>query len=85
MAGYLSTLLAGVSLSLRQPLQAFCDVETTHDDHLVTKRGEYISVLRINGLRRMCTRQEIAELAEQQRIELQGVLEEKGHALVGWY
>ncbi|ARW12126.1 ATP-binding protein [Acetobacter ascendens] len=85
MAGYISTLLAGLSLLLRQPLQSFCDVETTHDDHLVTKRGEYISVLRINGLRRMCTRQEIAELAEQQRIELQGVLEEKGHALVGWY
>lgn len=85
MGGILSGLLASISLGLRQPLTSFCDVESTHGDHLVTKRGEYVSVLRINGLRRMCTRQEVEALAEQQRIELQGLLEERGHAIVGWY
>ncbi|SAY48112.1 hypothetical protein [Komagataeibacter rhaeticus] len=85
MGGILSSLLAGISLGLRQPLASFCDVESTHGDHLITKRGEYVSVLRINGLRRMCTRQEVEALAEQQRIELQGLLEERGHAIVGWY
>lgn len=85
MTGFVSSLLASVSLLLRQPLESFCDVETTHGDRLVTKRGDYVSVLRIDGLRRMCTRSEIETLAEQQRIELQGLLEERGHAIVGWY
>ncbi|WP_291366584.1 ATP-binding protein [Acetobacter sp. UBA5411] len=90
MAGLVTDFLAGISMFLRQPLPAFCDVETTHtdEDHadrLITNRGEYVSVLRIDGLRRMCSRQDVEELSEQQRIELQGLLDAKGHAMEGWY
>ncbi|AOX18419.1 secretion protein [Kozakia baliensis] len=85
MTGPVTSTLAWLSLALHQPLHAFCDIETTHGDRLVTKRGDYISALRINGLRRMCTRREIEDIAEQQRIELQGLLEHSGHAIVGWY
>ena len=81
----LDKLLAGVSLMLRQPLDSFCDVETTHGDALVTKRSDYITFLRIDGLRRQPTRAEIERIADAQRLDLSGTLENPGHAIVGFY
>ena len=80
-----SRLLAGLSLALRQPLEGYFDVETTHNDALVTKRGDYLSVIRIGGMKRMATRKDVERLAEALRVELSGTLENKGHAIVGWY
>ena len=85
MTGILSRLLAGLSLTLRQPLYSFCDVETTHGDALVTKHSDYVSVVRVDGMRRMSTRQDVARIATAQRLELSGSLEGRGHAIVGWF
>ena len=75
MTGIVSRLLAGLSLTLRQPLYSFCDVETTHGDALVTKHSDYVSVVRVDGMRRMSTRQDVARIATAQRLELSGSLE----------
>ena len=85
MTGIFSRLLAGLSLMLRQPLYSFCDVETTHGDALVTKHSDYVSVVRVDGMRRMSTRQDVARIATAQRLELSGSLETRGHAIVGWF
>ncbi len=85
MTGIISRLLAGLSLTLRQPLYSFCDVETTHGDALVTKHSDYVSVVRVDGMRRMSTRQDVARIATAQRLELSGSLESRGHAIVGWF
>jgi intracellular multiplication protein IcmB len=81
----LGKMLASLSLALRQPLYAFCDIETTHGDALVTKHSDYVSVLRIDGMRRMATRRDIARIATAQRLDLSGALENSGHAIVGWF
>ena len=39
MLGFVGKGLASLSLSLRQSITAFCDIETAVGDHLVTKRG----------------------------------------------
>lgn len=78
-------LLASAALLLRQPLPSFCEVETTHGNALVTKQSDYVTFLRIDGLRRQPTRAEIERIATAQRIDLSGTLEEKGHAIVGFY
>jgi intracellular multiplication protein IcmB len=83
--GTVSKILAGLSLMLRQPLYSYCDVETTHGDALVTKQGDYVSILRVDGMRRMATRQDVARIATTQRVDLTGSLEGKGHAIVGWF
>src|ERR1700733_4900411 len=83
--GTLSKMLAALSLMLRQPLYSYCDVETTHGDALVTKHGDYVSLLRVDGMRRMATRQDVARIAAAQRVDLTGSLESKGHAIVGWF
>ncbi len=85
MMGILSRLLAGLSLTLRQPLYSFCDVETTHGDALVTKHSDYVSVVRVDGMRRMATRSDVARIATAQRLELSGSFETRGHAIVGWF
>ncbi len=77
--------LASLSLALKQPLQAFCDLETAHGPALVTKQGDYVSFLRLDGMRRMATRADIARIATALRLDLSGALENRGHALVGWY
>ena len=38
----ISRVLASLSLALKQPLYAFCDLETSHGDALVTRHGDYV-------------------------------------------
>ena len=85
MTGLLSKLLAGLSLMLRQPLYSYCDVETTHGDALVTKHSDYVSLIRVDGMRRMATRDDVARIAMAQRVDLSASLEGRGHAIVGWF
>jgi intracellular multiplication protein IcmB len=85
MLSVLASLLASLSLALKQPLAGYCDVETTHGDALVTKQGDYCTFVRIGGMKRMATRDDIARLANALRLDLSGALESKGHAIVGWY
>ncbi|MEA2728000.1 MAG: intracellular multiplication protein IcmB, partial [Acetobacteraceae bacterium] len=85
MIGTLAKALAGLSLILRQPLYSYCDVETTHGHALVTKHSDYVSVVRVDGMRRMARRQDMARIALAQRVDLASSLEGRGHAIVGWF
>jgi intracellular multiplication protein IcmB len=85
MLSVVSSMLASLSLALKQPLAGYCDVETTHGDALVTKQGDYCTFVRIGGMKRMATRDDITRLANGLRLDLSGALEAKGHAIVGWY
>src|ERR1700733_2006414 len=85
MTGSFAKLLATLSLTLRQPLYSYCDVETTHGDALVTKHSDYVSIVRVDGMRRMATRDGVARIAMAQRVDLSGSLEGRGHAIVGWF
>jgi intracellular multiplication protein IcmB len=77
--------LASISLALKQPLAGFCDIETAHGDALITKQGDYLSFVRLDGMRRMVTRSDVGRLAEAMRVDISGTLEKAGHAIVGWY
>jgi intracellular multiplication protein IcmB len=81
----IARILASISLRLKQPLAGFCDIETSHGDALITKQGDYLSFVRIDGMRRMSTRADVERLATAMRIDISGALEDKGHAIVGWY
>ena len=81
----LSQIAAYLSTMLKQSLPDFCEIETSHDGALVTKQGDYLSMVRIDGSRRMMTRKDVEAMAESQRLEISGALENKGHALAGWY
>jgi intracellular multiplication protein IcmB len=85
MAGSFAKLLASLSLTLRQPLYSYCDVETTHGDALVTKHSDYVSIVRVDGMRRMATRDDVARIATAQRVDLSASLESRGHAIVGFF
>ena len=85
MFGFVLDALASLSLMLKQPLAAFCDLETTDGHDLVGKRGERVTVLRVEGLRRMTLRSDVEDIAEGLRIELSGSLGSPGHAIQAWY
>lgn len=82
---FLTNIIARLSLILHQPLSSFCEVETAHDNALVTNKGDYISVLRINGLQKMASKADIFQIANSLRINLQGAFENAGHVLIGSY
>ena len=67
MLSAVSSLLASLSLALKQPLAGYCDVETTHGDALVTKQEDYCTFIRIGGMKRMATRDDITRLANALR------------------
>ena len=50
MFSFLARGFASLSLALKQPLTAFCELETAHDDALITKTGHYLSWIRIDGM-----------------------------------
>ena len=85
MLSALARAVAGFSLALKQPLAAFCDIETAHGDALVTKTGDYLSWLRVDGMQRMADRSDFDAITEAMRLDLSGALETRGHAIVGWY
>ena len=77
--------LASLSLMLKQALPAYCDLETSHGDAFVTKAGNYVTWLRVDGMQRMAERKNFAEITEAMRLEISGALETRGHAIVGYY
>lgn len=81
----ITSLLASLSLSLRQPLPSFCDLETTDGPAFISKGGHYLTWIRLDGMQRMAERVDFEVATEAMRLELSGALENKGHALVGWY
>jgi len=77
--------LASLSLMLKQPLASFCEIETCHGDALITKQGDYLSIVRLDGMLRMSTRTDIERIATAMRTDIAGALEKRGHAIVGCY
>lgn len=75
MPSSLASTLANLSLMFKQPLPAVSDFEAPHDDALITKRGDYLAWVRVDGLPRMAERQDLAAIAEAMRLDLSGALE----------
>ena len=75
MIGFINRTLASLSLALRQPLESFCDIETSHGDALVSKHGDYLSWVRIDGTRRMLDGADVQRIANALRVEISGTLE----------
>ena len=85
MFSALARAFASFSLTLKQPLPAFCELETSDGQALITKAGHYLSWIRVNGMQRMAERKDFAQITEAMRLDLSGALETRGHAIVGWY
>jgi len=85
MTGIIANALAALSLALKQPLPSFCDIETAHGSALVSKHGDYVTWLRIDGTRRMMTRDDVARIATALRVEISGTLDRPGHAICASY
>src|SRR6202011_2353561 len=84
MFSFLARGFASLSLALKQPLTAFCELETAHDDALITKTGQYLSWIRVDGMQRMAERKDFVEMTEAVRLYLSRALATRGHDIVGW-
>jgi intracellular multiplication protein IcmB len=85
MFSMLARAFASLSLAFKQPLESFCDLETSHGDALVTKGGNYATWIRVDGMQRTGDRSDFSRVTEAMRLELSGALEARGHAIAGWY
>ena len=67
MFAWLANGLASLSLLLKQPLTAYCDLETADGDALITKSGHYLSWIRVDGMQRMAERKDFGQITEAMR------------------
>jgi len=75
------SLLQALSTSLKQPLTAFCDLDTADGDALVSNVGDYQTYIRLDGMRKMLTSADIASGASALREGVASALKVKGHAI----
>jgi intracellular multiplication protein IcmB len=78
-------LAAKISFLMPPPLYSFCDLETTDGRSLITREGDYVSLVRIHGRTRMTGAATTETIVEALRVELQGALEAKGQGIQCWY
>ncbi|MFT8780935.1 ATP-binding protein [Acetobacter orientalis] len=76
--GYLSQMS-------RRDLSSFCDLATCDEHGLITFSGDYVTLLRVKGLRQMASRAEIEEKARALRQAMGGQLDGPGHAMQFFY
>ena len=70
MFSFLARGFANLSLLLKQPLSAYCEIETAHGDALVHKAGHYVSWLRVDGMQRLAERKDFDQITEAMRLDL---------------
>ncbi|MGB4101415.1 MAG: type IV secretion protein IcmB [Alphaproteobacteria bacterium] len=82
MIGFLDELLAAVLLTIRQPIEAFIELETADDENtLATRDGSLVSYIRILGSRQIIGDAEYQWLVDQFSVKLGSRFDRPGHAL----
>ena len=77
--------LAVLSFLKARRLDEYCDLETIDGGAMVTGRGEYVTLVRMQGISRMIVRDDVDTIVEALRIEIQGTLEQPGHGIQAYY
>lgn len=62
-------------------LSSFCDLATCDDRSLITFKGDYVTLIKINGMQKLASEEEIKTAANQLRQELGGLFKNPGHAM----
>ncbi len=76
------SFLAWISFSMKQSIDAYCDLETADGPHtLVAHDGSFISVLRIHGNKALLGGAEFDRLHEGLTLSLQSAMSRPGHAV----
>lgn len=81
----LSLIFSGASRFFKAPVTAFCDLATCDRFGLVSLQGDYATVIRLDGMRRLASTKEIEASAQRLRQALGGMLETPGHAIQFFY
>ncbi|MFT8885815.1 MAG: hypothetical protein ABF946_06375 [Acetobacter papayae] len=84
----LDMLLRGLgvlSQMSKRDLSSFCDLATCDEHGLITFSGDYVTLLRVKGLRQMASRPEIEAKARALRQAVGGQMDGPGHALQFFY
>lgn len=84
----LDLLLRGVgylSQMFKRDLSSFCDLATCDEHGLITFSGDYVTLLRVKGLRQMASRAEIEAKAQALRQAIGGQMDGPGHAMQFFY
>ena len=79
---WLTRALADIQISLlKQPITAFCDLNTAGGDCLLTHTGDAATIVRVLGVRRTLTEADVNRIADGLRLELSGAFDQAGHAI----
>ncbi len=82
LLSFVENTIAMLSMGLRQPLAAFCKLETVEDEYtFVSGDGSLVSLLRIDGAFKLVGERELAQIVDGASLAMAPYLERPGHAL----
>lgn len=73
--------IASASLLLKRDITSFCDLATCDRNGIVTFGGDYLTIVRLRGMRRISSGPEIKASAARLRLALSSLFAAPGHAL----
>ena len=76
----IESLFAWASLGIKQSILSYCDLETADDEHtLVTKGGDLISIIKLEGYQRFIGPEEFSYICQRISEILQPAFSTPGH------
>lgn len=86
LLSFLDPILASLALIVKQPLAAYCRLETAEDKYtLVSGDGSVMTILRIDGAASVVGATELDHIVEGARVAFAPYLERVGHAIQVWF
>ena len=78
----IDSFLAWISFSLKQSMDAYCDLETADSSSsLVAHDGSFVTLIRVHGNKGLLGPDEFSQIHEQLTLSLQSAMSRPGHAL----
>lgn len=82
MLGWLDSFLAGILMALKQPLEAFINLETSDDEFtLVARDGSLVTYIKVHGSRQLVGQKEYDRIVEQATLKLGSRFDKAGYAM----
>lgn len=86
LVNVLDGMISAFSMQFKKPLASFSSLETADDEHtLVGSDGSLMTLLRVDGTRRVMGQAELEALVEAETRSMSPFLDKAGHAVQVWF
>lgn len=85
IASIVETFVGAVGSATKKPLTSFSFLETAEGNCLVAKDGSVASILRIDGIKKLCGEEDLFKIVDDMKNALSSRMEGAGHSIQVWF